>query len=235
MARIAAAPRAAALVVGVVVLGAVVAAAAGRDGAPAAPPRAVQGSIAPPATATPTTAALLAQGSPPPAGAPPATATATPPPCAGPLCHQLPYRLVIPQINVDAAVEQLGVTASGDAAVPRQWQDAGWFDRGYYPGTPGNAVILGHLDTDSSAHPQAVFWDLHLLHDGSRIEVIRGDGSMLTFVVRSVATYPADSFPLGTVFGPADRPILRLLTCAGHYRGSTQGYDSRTVVTAGAE
>lgn len=190
---------------------------------------------APTAAAAPSEPGPGALVSPPPlaqSAIPAATAAAHPRNCSGALCHYVPETIVIPDIRVNAYVELLGLTPSGDADVPHAWQDAGWFDHGYYPGARGNGVILGHLDTDNRNSPEGVFWNLHRLQPGNRIQVVRGDGSSITFAVRLVQTLPVSGFPLAAVFGPADHPVLRLLTCAGRFVGPGPGYDSRTVVTA---
>ena len=42
--------------------------------------------------------------------------------------------------------------------VPTNFTDVGWYRYGPAPGTPGNAVIDGHLDGKSV--PEAVFYNL---------------------------------------------------------------------------
>src|SRR5947209_4775978 len=59
----------------------------------------------------------------------------------------LPTQLLIPAIHVDAPVEQVGTTEDGAMDVPKEWEDVGWFEKGYRPGQSGSAVVAGHLDS----------------------------------------------------------------------------------------
>lgn len=150
--------------------------------------------------------------------------TAVPLPVAS---QPLPIRLVIPAIHVDAAVEQLGNTPDGSMDAPAAWSDVGWYGLGFRPGDLGSAVIAGHLDSTTA---RAVFWDLNRLRTGDNVQVQNDDGSMLSFAVVSRGIYPFDSFPLATIFGPADVPGLNLITCNGTFDRGSENYDRRLVV-----
>jgi len=51
---------------------------------------------------------------------------------------------MIPSINIDAAIEYVGLTSNGAMAVPKGPNDVGWFELGPRPGDIGSAVIAGH-------------------------------------------------------------------------------------------
>ena len=59
-----------------------------------------------------------------------------------------PVRLIIPAIDINASVEDVGTQANADLATPSQnpWLDVGWYNLGPQPGERGSAVIDGHLD-----------------------------------------------------------------------------------------
>lgn len=140
----------------------------------------------------------------------------------------IPTHLSIPSIGVDAFVEQVGLTADRAVDVPKQWDDAAWYDQGYQPGADGNAVIVGHLDSTTGP---AVFWNVGKLAKGD--EVIVDDGSTtLRFRVQEVDRYPADNSPMTQVYGPSDVPRLNLVTCAGDWDPDTHRYSDRLVVYA---
>ena len=56
----------------------------------------------------------------------------------------LPVRLKIPSISINAAVNYVGLTPEGEMDVPKNPPDVAWFDIGPRPGENGSAVIDGH-------------------------------------------------------------------------------------------
>lgn len=141
-----------------------------------------------------------------------------------------PDRIAIPSIRVDAPLTGLGLTSSGSLDVPPAARKnlAGWYEAGTTPGERGTAVVAGHVDNSEGP---AVFYDLGALRKGALIDVERRDGSVAVFTVDAVEVYRAEDFPDAKVYGAADRPELRVITCGGGYaRGS--GYQGNVVVFA---
>lgn len=56
-----------------------------------------------------------------------------------------PVRLKIPKINIDAAIESVGLTPEGAMDVPKSHTNVAWFNLGPRPGEQGSAVINGHF------------------------------------------------------------------------------------------
>ena len=139
----------------------------------------------------------------------------------------LPVRLLIPAIQVDAAVQQVGNASDGGMDVPGEWADVGWYGLGFRPGDRGSAVMAGHLDSTTG---RAVFWDLNRLRTGDKVQVRNDDGSQLTFAVVSTDLYAFDDAPLQKIFGPSDVPGLNLVTCNGAFDWRTSNYNKRLVV-----
>lgn len=121
-----------------------------------------------------------------------------------------PVRLTIAAINVDAAVEAVGLTPDGAMGTPQIPEDTAWYQLGPRPGEQGNAVIVGHVDWLVGG---AVFSDLRTLAPGSVIVVISDDGVSHRFVMRDAERYPLGSAPLTEIFGAADGIHLTLITC----------------------
>jgi hypothetical protein len=143
-----------------------------------------------------------------------------------------PVRLRIPAIGVDTGLQRLGQDPDGSVEVPsgsHKWDEAGWYAGGTRPGDPGSAVLLGHVD--STAGP-AVFYRLHELHPGDRVEVVRADGSRARFAVERVAWYPKTRFPTDDVYYPTLTPRLRLVTCGGSFDPAAGSYRSNVIVFA---
>lgn len=184
------------------------------------PPTATTVAVAPTATvapSTPTISAPTATGTVAPAAlaAPtPLVPTATIPPPAPtataiPRAGQ-PVRLQIPSIKVNAAIEHVGLTASGDMDVPKSYDNTAWYEPGPRPGEVGNAAIAGHVDSKTG---KAVFWDLAKLKPGDEVFVVGDDGATRRFVVSAVASYGRTDAPLQQIFGPTTAQHLNIITC----------------------
>ncbi|MFC8101991.1 class F sortase [Streptomyces sp. NPDC057363] len=141
-----------------------------------------------------------------------------------------PDRVRIPVIGVDAPMTGLGLSPSGSLDVPPAEREnlAGWYEAGTTPGETGTAIVAGHVD---NAEGPAVFYRLGALEKGATIEVDRRDGGVAVFTVDAVEVYAAKDFPDERVYGAANRPELRVITCGGDYSRGT-GYQGNVVVFA---
>ena len=173
-------------------------------------------------------------------GGPPAEAVGTTTPSPSPAARATPLpstaepavrpvRLLIPDLDLDTRLIELGQRRDLTVEVPRDPDRAGWFHPGTVPGAIGSSVILGHVD---SPQGPAVFADLAALEPGARVTVTLDDGSVVTFAVRSVRTYANEDFPARRVYGSHGRSELNLVTCGGVYDASRGGYQSNVVVNA---
>jgi sortase (surface protein transpeptidase) len=139
-----------------------------------------------------------------------------------------PTRLRIPSLGVDTALEGLRLDTGGALESPKEFDRAGWFESGTPPGDPGPAVIAGHVDSRTGP---AVFYRLHELKAGAKIEVQR-DGGWVTFSVTAVERYPKAKFPSAKVYGPTPGAELRLITCGGTFDTVHNAYRDNVVVYA---
>ncbi|MBQ0827057.1 class F sortase [Streptomyces tagetis] len=149
----------------------------------------------------------------------------------GALPRSAPVRLRIPGISVDAPFTGLALAADGrlQPPPPDDTNLVGWYAKGVSPGEKGTAIIAGHVDTIRSA---AVFARLDQLEEGDRFQVERADGRTASFVVDSLETFEKSDFPSERVYDPADRPEVRLITCAGSYDRTARDYTDNLVVFA---
>ncbi len=152
-----------------------------------------------------------------------ATSTSVP---AAPVAR--PERLVIPAIEVDAAVQEVGITQSGAMATPKKAGDVGWYKFGTPPGAEGSAVIDGHVD-NTFAFP-GVFRNLKKLKVGDDVYVDTKAGERLHFVVTDVRTFPYESVPTREIFLSDDGARLNLITCTGKWLITKKTYDQRLIV-----
>jgi LPXTG-site transpeptidase (sortase) family protein len=142
-----------------------------------------------------------------------------------------PVRLLIPEISVDAPFTDLAIGENRQLQPPpaNDTNLVGWYAKGASPGETGTSIIAGHVDTKTSA---AVFARLDQLEEGDVFHVERADGRTASFVVDSLETYDKDDFPSSRVYGDADRPEVRLITCAGDYDRKVRDYTDNLVVFA---
>jgi hypothetical protein len=144
----------------------------------------------------------------------------------------VPVSIDIPAIRVRAAVTDLGLNPDGSIAVPPLTTPfvAGWYDRGPAPGSPGAAVIVGHVD--AAGVGPAVFYYLGNMRPGDKIFVRMRSGRTAEFEAYSVAEYLKTQFPTAKVYGYTSWPTLRLVTCGGDFDPQTGHYLGNTVVFA---
>ncbi|MFR9781089.1 class F sortase [Micromonospora sp. MS34] len=148
------------------------------------------------------------------------------------LPRSAPTTISIPRIGVNAEIMTLGMNPDGTVQVPPldQAMKAGWYSPGPSPGEVGNAVIVGHVD--SAKLGPAVFFNLGSLHPGDTIDVAREDGSTATFTIDEVKSYPKTDFPTELVYGPSDRPSLRVVTCGGQFDRNAGSYLNNVIAFA---
>ncbi len=140
----------------------------------------------------------------------------------------LPQTLVIPSLNISAAVESVGLDKNGLMDIPSNFVNTAWYNLGPRPGETGNAVIDGHVDTPAGA--PSVFWNIKNMQQGDEIDVVDVSGKKYRFKVTAVTSYRFDAFPVNTVFGTYPKARLNLITCGGAWDRTTQNYSERVVV-----
>lgn len=140
----------------------------------------------------------------------------------------VPQRVDIPAIGVSAPITPEGTDSAGALEMPplSAANLAAWYDGGPAPGQDGAAVIAGHVD---NAGGPLVFWWLRELRPGDKVIVSPGN---LVFTVTKITEVNKDAFPTLAVYGPAQGPQLRLITCGGTFDYATGHYLDNVIVFA---
>lgn len=120
----------------------------------------------------------------------------------------LPTSLRFRAIDMKSGLDNVVLTDSGALSTPSPAR-AAWFRQGAAPGQRGPAVLIGSTDS--------VFAGLDAAKKGQQLQVARGDGSRVTFVVDEVLAVDSTDFPTERVYGRSMRPLLRMV-----------GYDPET-------
>lgn len=141
---------------------------------------------------------------------------------------ELPDRLIIPSLEINANVQYTGVNSKGNMGTPNNFTDVAWFKPGTVPGEEGSAVMAGHVDNGLAL--DGVFKHLEDIEVGDKIDVVRNDKVVLHFQVVRVTSYPYDQVPAEEIFGSKEGKFLNLITCVGDWVPGEKTYDRRLVV-----
>lgn len=145
----------------------------------------------------------------------------------------MPVRLKIPEINIDASIEYVGLTPDGAMDVPKDPNGVAWYKLGPRPGQKGNAVIDGHSGYKDNR--PAVFDNLYKLVKGDKLHVEDGKGVDTTFVIREVRKYDPKA-DAKNVFNSNDgKSHLNLITCTGAWDDIRKSHTERLVIFSDKE
>ena len=139
-----------------------------------------------------------------------------------------PVRLKILAINVDSAIEYVGLAPDGTMDVPKERANVAWFSLGASPGESGSAVIAGHYGWENKKG--SAFDNLYKLREGDKLYIEDDRGATISFVVRESRRYDPKA-DASEVFGSSDdKSHLNLVTCEGVWDEHTNQYSKRLVV-----
>lgn len=141
----------------------------------------------------------------------------------------VPVRVVIPTAHIDAPIMSLGKDQYGYMQAPSDATTVGWYKYGVKPGEKGNAVLDGHLDSETDP---GVFYAIQKLRMGDRIGIGDDMGESRTFEVFDIRVYDAYNFPMRDILGPTESKNLQLITCYGEFDQLRYSYMERLVVSA---
>lgn len=143
---------------------------------------------------------------------------------------EYPGRLSIPSIEVDAAVQAVGLAKSGNIAAPSSFSAAGWYVKSALPGKTGSMIVDGHVD--NGLLRLGVFKMLDQVKEGADVYIKTRGGKSVHYVVTSIQMYPHTDVPMADIVSQTDAARLVLITCAGSWIRDEKTYDKRLIVTA---
>lgn len=144
------------------------------------------------------------------------------------------WRIVIPDIGVNAELVPVGLEPDGAMGAPEDPFVVGWFQHGPIPGQRGNVLLDGHVDWTNrqTGVPFAgVFWSLTKLEPGSRVSFVFGDMEYV-YEVEEKKRYRWDDPEGASVLQPSDDSRVTLITCGGVFDRASRNYLARDVVIA---
>jgi LPXTG-site transpeptidase (sortase) family protein len=146
-----------------------------------------------------------------------------------PNATQLPVRIAIPTLGIEAPIVPVGLEEDGAMAAPADPDTVGWYEFGPGIGGAGNAILAGHVDWGGSLR---VFGLLRWLEPGDEIVVSDADGAGLTYRVVWSHMVDAESSAVDEIFAQGPAEELTLITCGGTFDRASHQYLSRLVVRA---
>lgn len=141
----------------------------------------------------------------------------------------MPASIDIPKLGTHALVVPVGEEDDGAMQAPTDPDTVGWYDLGMGIGTPGNALLDGHVDWSGRLR---VFGLLGQLVPGDTIQITDSAGNVLSYRVSWTRLYNADTAPLDQVFEQTTDEEVTLITCGGAFDQVARMYVSRWVVRA---
>jgi LPXTG-site transpeptidase (sortase) family protein len=146
----------------------------------------------------------------------------------------IPVLIKIAKINVDAVINPVGLTPTGEMVSAYGPFDTAWFDLGPRPGNIGSAVINGHFG-HWKIGVGSVFDNLDKLVKGDKISVVDENNSTIIFVVRESKIYDPTA-DASIVFNSNDgKAHLNLVTCEGTWLPDQKTFTNRLVIFADKE
>jgi sortase A len=142
---------------------------------------------------------------------------------------QMPVHIAIPVIGMEAPVLPVGLEEDGAMAAPTDPDTVGWYEFGPGIGSPGNAILAGHVDWGGSLR---VFGNLRWLLPGDEILVSDAGGNWLTYRVAWSRMVDAEGAPIDEIFAQGSAEELTLITCGGTFDQASRQYLGRLIVRA---
>lgn len=149
-----------------------------------------------------------------------------------PATPEIPARIVIDKIAVDATIESVGLTDDGMMDAPNSNHTVGWYHQSAKAGESKLAMLLdGHYGIGQAA---AVFRRLPELTLGDTIAVHGEHGATLTYKVVETEQQYTEDVDMRKALYPYRPGVqsLTIITCEGEYLPEAATYDRRTIVYA---
>jgi len=141
-----------------------------------------------------------------------------------------PKKLLIESLVMSLSIVPVGVDIQGYLETPKDWNTAGWYEKGARPGETGNLLINAHYD-NSNGNP-AAFYGLKNINLGDTVSVLDSYGKLYSYKVVNTYYIDINDPDRSKVFDgyEKDKSAMTLITCGGVWNGVT--YNKRLVVNA---
>jgi len=139
-----------------------------------------------------------------------------------------PQRLIIPTLNINAAIEPVGVAQDGSLETPKIALNVGWYEDGAMTGQKGNLLLNAHYD-DNYGRP-AAFWPLKNIKVDDKVVVLDAYGRRYEYKVINYELIGINDPDRLKVFKSDESAKITLITCGGVWISGKATYDKRLVI-----
>lgn len=151
-------------------------------------------------------------------------------PLPTPTSSEAVVRLVMPTIEVDAPVVEMGLGVDRQMEIPDRPDVVAWYGFTAQPGTHGNAVLAGHVNWRDGS--DAALTALNDIAIGDELLLVRQDQQELRYVVTARESVDIRVTSASAVIADTDGETVTLLTCHGEFDRGMGQYRERLVVRA---
>lgn len=145
----------------------------------------------------------------------------------------VPVRIKIPSIGIDALIESVGFAVDGTVDVPKGPTNVAWLNEWPSPGEIGNSIVTGHSGWKNGT--PAVFDNLYKLQKGDKIYIEDNKGVVVSFVVSGSQKYDPKTTALDVFYSNDGKSHLNLITCTGIWNKILKSRSDRLVIFADKE
>ncbi|MCA9308661.1 MAG: class F sortase [Patescibacteria group bacterium] len=135
--------------------------------------------------------------------------------------------------GIDAKIEEIGLTDSGQLGVPNNPLNAGWYSRSALVGARGNVIIDGHYD--SIGGKPAAFWNLKNLKINDKVFLIDDYNRETVYTITAIHYVDIQDSDRIEKLTSSVGKTLTLVTCNGVWVPSEGTYNKRLIIKAEAK
>ncbi len=143
-----------------------------------------------------------------------------------------PRYIRLPDIGIIARVKKLDFESIGTIDAPGNINDVGWHSGSARPGSEyGSSLIIGHV---SGTNSPGVFSIAKELNPGSIVEIEKGNGKKIKFMVKQSRNVSLSELDLSEILTP-DNPNeaeLNLMTISNNFNRDVDKNDERLIIQA---
>lgn len=141
-----------------------------------------------------------------------------------------PRKIIMPNINIDGCIMQVGIDQHGAIAVPNNIHLAGWYTNSPLPGSRGVSIIDGHA---SGKYNPGIFKKLEELNKGDRFRIEFGDKTTKTFEIVDIQKLSVEETTKNMYQQISSvESQLNLITCGGNYDSKKNQFEKRILVVS---
>lgn len=142
--------------------------------------------------------------------------------------YNLPIRLTIPKINVDAEVINIGITENWSLDIPKDIKKVGLYNLWPTPWEKGSTVIDWHFGRINKK--PAVFNNLFKLQKWDEIHFHDSKWNIITFIVSKIKIYDENDSTTEIFTSNDWKSHLNIITCEWSRDKTKKSYTNRLVI-----